>query len=214
MPWSFCRRYFQTIFSGIILSIISLKFINSFFVRTKLILNHVMDWRRTDNNPLLSYAMITQCRTIRRLASINSSYPNTAYMRQWTGSTLVQVTACRLFGAKPLPEPMLTYCHLDPYEQTSVKLKSKYKILISFEIIVCEIADNLTRGRWVKWLRSIGVVRKYPPIPAHQTHLTLKSGEISRVRDLFLGCVISLKFGTEHGSDTVVLFAKCQTRFG
>ena len=29
--------------------------------------------------------------------------------------------ACRLVGAKPLPEPMLTYCQLDPWEQTSVK---------------------------------------------------------------------------------------------
>ena len=26
---------------------------------------------------------------------------------------LVQVMACRLFGAKPLPEPMLAYCQLD-----------------------------------------------------------------------------------------------------
>ena len=30
-------------------------------------------------------------------------------MRQWIGSTLVQVMACRLFGAKPLPEPMRAY---------------------------------------------------------------------------------------------------------
>ena len=35
-------------------------------------------------------------------------FPSAAYMRQWTGSALVQVMACRLFGAKPLPEPMLT----------------------------------------------------------------------------------------------------------
>ena len=35
-----------------------------------------------------------------------------AYMRQWTESTLVQVMACRLFGLKPLPEPLLTYCSL------------------------------------------------------------------------------------------------------
>ena len=35
--------------------------------------------------------------------------------------------ACRLFGAKPLPEPMFNNCHLDPKEQTSVKFKSKYK---------------------------------------------------------------------------------------
>ena len=32
--------------------------------------------------------------------------------------------ACRLFSTKPLSEPML-YCLLEPYEQTSVKLKFK-----------------------------------------------------------------------------------------
>ena len=34
--------------------------------------------------------------------------------------------AWRLLGAKPLPEPMLTYCHLSPQEQTSVEFVSKY----------------------------------------------------------------------------------------
>ena len=38
--------------------------------------------------------------------------PSDAYMRHWSGSTLVQVMACRLLGAKPLPEPMLAYCLL------------------------------------------------------------------------------------------------------
>ena len=33
--------------------------------------------------------------------------PSAAYMRQCTWSSLVQVMACRLFGAKPLPEPIL-----------------------------------------------------------------------------------------------------------
>ena len=33
-----------------------------------------------------------------------------AYMRWWTGSTLVQIMACRLVAAKPLSEPMLEYC--------------------------------------------------------------------------------------------------------
>ena len=59
-------------------------------------------------------------------SDINSSPPSAAYMRQWTGSTLVQVMACRLFGAKPLPEPMLDYCQLDPWEQISVKSYSKF----------------------------------------------------------------------------------------
>ena len=54
--------------------------------------------------------------------------PSAAYMHRWTGSTLVQVMACRLFGTKPLPEPMQTLCQLDPQEQTSVKFESKCKI--------------------------------------------------------------------------------------
>ena len=34
---------------------------------------------------------------------------------------LVQVMACHLFSAEPLPEPMQASCQLDPKEQTSVK---------------------------------------------------------------------------------------------
>ena len=51
----------------------------------------------------------------------NSSPPSVAYMRQLIGSALVQIMACRLFGAKPLSKPMLEDCQLDPWEQTSVK---------------------------------------------------------------------------------------------
>ena len=52
-------------------------------------------------------------------AGVNTSIKDThlplvpAYMRRWTWSLLVQVMACRLFGAKLLPEPRLTYCQLD-----------------------------------------------------------------------------------------------------
>ena len=52
--------------------------------------------------------------------SLNSAPPSAVYMRQWIGSVLVHITACCLFGAKPLPKPVLGYCQLDPYEQTSV----------------------------------------------------------------------------------------------
>ena len=41
--------------------------------------------------------------------------PTAAYMRQWTASSLVQVMARCLFSTKPLREPMLAYCPLDPY---------------------------------------------------------------------------------------------------
>ena len=47
---------------------------------------------------------------------LNSS-PSAAYMRQWTMPPLVQVMACRLFGANPLPGPVLAYCQLDSWKQ-------------------------------------------------------------------------------------------------
>ena len=56
---------------------------------------------------------------------INLSLPSAAHMCQWTRSALVHVMACHLFSTKPLPEPTLIYCQLDPQEQTSVQFKSK-----------------------------------------------------------------------------------------
>ena len=54
---------------------------------------------------------------------INSFPPSATHVRQWTGPALVQVLACRLFGAKPLPEPMPVYCRLNSWEQISVKFE-------------------------------------------------------------------------------------------
>ena len=66
---------------------------------------------------------------------INSSPPSAAYMQQWIRSPLVKIMACRLFGAKPLSEPMLEYCQLDPKEQTSMTISSKYKTFHSRKCI-------------------------------------------------------------------------------
>ena len=72
-----------------------------------------------------------------------------AYIRQDAVPPLIQAMACRLFGAKPLPESMVTDdkpspettligCQLDPNKQTSIKFQSK---LVSpekaFENVVC-----------------------------------------------------------------------------
>ena len=89
--------------------------------------------------------------------AVYSSPPSAAYIHQWTGSALLQVMACHLFGTKPLPEPMTTYCQLDLKEQTSVKLESKYKSFIHenvFENFVCEMAI-LYWGRWVNQFEVI-----------------------------------------------------------
>ena len=42
-----------------------------------------------------------------------------AYMCQQTKPSLVKIMACRLIGAKPLSEPILTYCYLDHEKQTN-----------------------------------------------------------------------------------------------
>ena len=41
-------------------------------------------------------------------------------MCQWIKSSLVQLMACHLLSTKPLPEPMLTYCQLNPKEYISI----------------------------------------------------------------------------------------------
>ena len=52
--------------------------------------------------------------------AVNSSLPSAAYMRQSVESALVQIMACRKFGAKTLSKPMLYYFQLHTSEQTSV----------------------------------------------------------------------------------------------
>ena len=45
---------------------------------------------------------------------INASPSSAAYMRLWTGTALIQLIACCLFGATLLPELVLAYCPLAP----------------------------------------------------------------------------------------------------
>ena len=62
----------------------------------------------------------------RSFCPLNTS-PLVLHICQWIGWSLVMVMACHLFIAKPLPEAMLSYHQLNPEQQTSVKVKSKYK---------------------------------------------------------------------------------------
>ena len=56
--------------------------------------------------------------------------------------------ACRLDGAKPLSEQMLTYYQLGPKKHISINfyLKFKYFIQDVFEHVVCEMATVLSNG--------------------------------------------------------------------
>ena len=72
-------------------------------------------------------AILLACRFVEPWQCIvNSSTPRVAYIHQWTGSSLVQIMACRLLGAKPFTESVLGYCELDFWEQISVKFESDF----------------------------------------------------------------------------------------
>ena len=58
--------------------------------------------------------------------------------------SLVQMMACRLFGTKPLSEPMLTYCLLHCQEQWNLNFQENW-----FEN-VCKMAATLSRSRWLE----------------------------------------------------------------
>ena len=70
-----------------------------------------MLWLKSPSNAIFILSAVKNCD---KLAMSYPSPPSAAYMRQWIGPALVQIMACRLFGAKPLSKPMLDYCQLDP----------------------------------------------------------------------------------------------------
>ena len=49
-----------------------------------------------------------------KLIHVSKRGPGNVYIRPWTGSCLAQAMACRMFGAKPLHELMMTYCQFTP----------------------------------------------------------------------------------------------------
>ena len=51
----------------------------------------------------------------------------------WTGSSVVQIMAHHLFGAKPLPQPVLTYSQWEPCEQISKEYESVQNALMFFK---------------------------------------------------------------------------------
>ena len=88
---------------------------------------------------------------------LNSSPLSAAYMRHWIGSALVQIMACRVFGTKSLPEPVLAHCQLDSSEQLSVK-SELYHCHSRKYIWNCRLPKwwpFCPRGRRVKWYLDI-----------------------------------------------------------
>ena len=116
---------------------ISWKFVAKGLINNIPALVQIMAWRRPGDKPL-SEPMIFNLLThicVTRHQWVNASPPNAAYMRQCIGSVLIQIMACCLFGARPLPDPVLVYYHLDSLELISVKLKSEFYHFLSDKCI-------------------------------------------------------------------------------
>ena len=76
-------------------------------------------------------------------------------MHWWNGSALVQIMACRLDGTKPLSEPMVTYCQLEPKEHISMKFYLKFIYFHSRKCIwTCclQNGSHFVQGGWVNSL--------------------------------------------------------------
>ena len=83
-----------------------------------------------------------------RRSRINSSPPSAAYMRHRIGSALVQIMACRLFGAKPLSKPMIGFVNWELSNRILWIFNQNTELLIhenASENIVCEMSAILSR---------------------------------------------------------------------
>ena len=70
-------------------------------------------------------------------------------MRQWIGSALVQIMACRLFGANPLSKQCWFIVNWTPRNEIKWIFNQNKKNFISENVsgnIVCEMAAILSRG--------------------------------------------------------------------
>ena len=67
----------------------------------------------------------------RPFEQFNSYPPSAAYMRQWIGSVLIYIMACRLFGAKPLSKPVLGHCQWNFNQNTNLCIHEIHLIISS-----------------------------------------------------------------------------------
>ena len=87
-----------------------------------------------------------------QLMCINSSPPSPAYMRQETGSALVQVMACRLTAPSHYLNQYWLIVNWTPRNKFQWYFNRHSIIFIeenAFENVVCYFPAKLSRGRWV-----------------------------------------------------------------
>ena len=79
--------------------------------------------------------------------------------------------ACRLVGKSPSSEPMMAYCRLPPWEQTSVKFESKFKIVLWRKCIwLCRLQ------KWRPFCLGLNVLSPCANSSYEHLHLLLRTG--------------------------------------
>ena len=130
---------------------------------------------------------------------INSSPPNAAYMRQWIGSPLVQIMACRLFGAKPLPESMLDDCQMDSCFSGHFVLGETSQVIRADGPAQSWVSYVYGTGAWMitKWVTTIGAWHPSPSCQLlHRVQIIVEGVPLSQQRNRLPPT--TLPFGNEH----------------
>ena len=97
--------------------------------------------------------------------------------------TIIGSMACRLACAKPLSEPMLSYCQIDPKEHISVKFYSKFNSFYSrnaFENVVWQVAAILSRHQCVKSLEVLFLLITMMQIQWNPSKKAIQDGGLSK----------------------------------
>ena len=89
------------------------------------------------------------------LRQINSLRLSDTHMCQYNIWTLVQIMACRLFGAKPLSEPMLSYYQLDLKGHIPFKILTFSFSEMHFKMSLGKVVGTLPQPQCVNNLRTI-----------------------------------------------------------
>ena len=119
--------------------------------------------------------------------------PSDAYMRQQTIPSLVQIMACRLFGDKPLSEPMIVYCQMESNGNISMTFYLKFKCFHSRKCI-----GSCRLQKWRLSCLGLNVLNCAQPIPSI----------ILRVYTFFVKCLaFNLFVISIADSDTYILLS-------
>ena len=113
-----------------------------------------------------------------RQQCVNSLKPGDTSMRQRIRPQSVQPMACRLFGAKPLSEPMLSYCQFPPWEQNfhSRKCISKRRLqycghFVSASMAMCSGTSSSTQRH-----HSFSVLLCHETVSCHFEEIIITGG--------------------------------------